>query len=802
MRTQRLPSSDASEHIPSFTDSFNDRDLQDPGDIDRPSPLSLPPPTETEVVTPSLELQSKGRSPGCCFYCLHRQSEKKENEEAEKPKADVEATLDLPETGLQYLILTPDAQDHKSAGTKGYESDLKSFAMASSFAPAKTEQEDGGNEVQPGRTGSHSRGRRIRFQDVHVDGDEVGALASGAYQSLHDDENDRSRGGTTVARSNGPQAQEKADFSSGQDVISGRDGGDIGREREESIKGHHISGSDLTMMVGDMADDPPPHQSGVLGLGNISERREMMDADESMDVTDISTRIPQVQEGESPRTHRIHRSSEPAIEVPNPLLVPTRAASSTSTLTHIRQSHRNSNVTRTRATIDPLTSQSAPLPLTPAIHPISCECGRVIDLPPSLVTPAAAAAHFQDPRQRQFNCNEPSSPSLTPNRPLSITSSYFVPLSSFLPTSYQASFTSWRDSIIAPSYASLLSSHIHIGNDDDDDDDEEVVGIRHGPAAGDEATPNHLSRDKHSPGFGHHNNHSHAGIHRVTATAKRLTGLVLSTSQATLGYVKDTVAPQAIHLAHRSASSTIGFLTSHIPGPSIVPSMLPRFLGDVITGRQGANNDHGEGTDPPGGGGTSERRRSRLTMDGRGLGDCMSRSAPELINTRTGEPCLPEAVYHRTRRSTDPSTSQTKFSTTTPATTATAMTTTNRPRRALRTTLQTIPGPEGLDPETRRRLEAQGLAALGLRDESAGQGWRSWWDPRRYGLPKYIICHQIRTPRPCTTILFLILIVCIVRKSTLSIFFCNLLPLIHVVALRDSPRQNHHIRLCLYINSS
>ncbi|KAH7048742.1 hypothetical protein BKA57DRAFT_462234 [Linnemannia elongata] len=141
-------------------------------------------------------------------------------------------------------------------------------------------------------------------------------------------------------------------------------------------------------------------------------------------------------------------------------------------------------------------------------------------------------------------------------------------------------------------------------------------------------------------------------------------------------------------------------------------------------------------------------------MDDRGLGDRMSRSAPELANARTGEPSLPEAVYHRMRRSTELSTSKTKTSTT--------MTTANRPRRARRTTLQTIPGPEGLDPETRRRLEAQGLAALGLRDESAGQGWRNWWDPRRYGLPKYIICHQIRTPRPCTTILFLILIVCIV----------------------------------------
>ncbi|KAF9548323.1 hypothetical protein EC957_006819 [Mortierella hygrophila] len=759
MRTQHLPSSDASGHIPSFTDSFHEKDLQNPGDIDTPSP---PPPIESDVVIPSLGPQSKGHSPGCYFYCLHPLAGKEENEAAEKTKADVEATLDLPETGLQNLILTPDTQDHKNAGTKGYESDLKSFATASFFAPVKTEQEDGGNEVQPDRRGSHPRDRRIRFQDVHVDGDELGVLASGAYKRLYDDEIDRSRGGTTVAHSNGLRVQEKADFSSGQDVLSGRDGSDIGRGREEPMEGYYISGSDSMMMVGVMADDAPPYHLGVLGWDSINEKGETMDADESMDVTDIGARTPQAQGGGSSRAKKIRRSfPEPAIEVPNPFLVPTRATSSTSTLTNNRQSHRNSNVMRARATIDPLTPQSEPLSLTPAIHPISCECGRIIDFPPSLVTPAAAA-HFQDPRQRQFNCDEPTSPSQTPTRPLSMASSYFVPLSSFLPSSYQVSFTSWRDSIIAPSCMSLLSSHIHIGNDGDDEESEEVVSIRHGPAAGEEATLNHLPKDKRFLGFGHHSNHGHAGIHGVTTTAKRLAGLVMSTGQATLGYVKDTVASQAIHLAHRSASSTIGFLTSHIPVSSTLPSMLPRFIGDVITGRQGANNDHGDGTKPPGGGGTPEGRRSRLTVDGRGLSDRMSRSAPELANTRTGEPSLPEAVYHRTRRSTDPSICKTKTSTTTPTTTSTAMTTTNRPRRARRTTLQTIPGPEGLDPETRRRLEAQGFAALGLRDESAGQGWRNWWDPRRYGLPKYIICHQIRTPRPCTTILFLIVIVCIV----------------------------------------
>ncbi|KAF9292843.1 hypothetical protein BGZ88_006060 [Linnemannia elongata] len=740
MRTQYPPSSDASEHIPSFTDSINDRDLQDPGDIDTSPPS--PPPTEFDVVIPSLEPQSKDRSPHCRFYCPRRLTEKKENEEAEETKADVKATLDLPETGLQYLILTPDTQDHKSAETKGYESDLESFATASYFAPVKTV------------AGSRSKGRRIRFRDVHVDGDEVGALASGAHQSLHDDENDRSRGGTTVAHSNDLRVQGKADFSSMQDVPSGRDGGDIGGGQEESMEGLHISGPDSMMMVGVMADDAPPYQLGILELSGIGEKSEMMDVDESIDVTDIAARIPHTQEGGFSWTNKIcHSISEHAIEVPNPFLIPTWAASPTSTLTNNLQLHRNSNDARTHAKVDALTYQTAPIPLTPSVHPISCECGRIIELPPSLVTPAAAA-HFQDSRQRQFNCDEPVSPSQTPARPLSMASSYFVPLPSFLPSSYQASFASWRDSIIAPSCASLLSSHIHSGNDDDDDGDEEVADIRLGPAAGEEATPNHLPKGKGSLGFGHHNNHSHAGIHGVTATAKRLAGLVMSTGQATLGYVKETVAPQAIHLAHRSASSTIGFLTSHIPGPSTVPEMLPRFLDDVVTGRLRAHNDHVDGTTHPGGGGASERRRSRSTMDDRGLGDRMSRSAPELVNARTGEPSLPEAVYNRMRRSTELSTSKTK--------TSTAMTTANRPRRARRTTLQTIPGPEGLDPETRRRLEAQGLAALGLRDESAGQGWRNWWDPRRYGLPKYIICHQIRTPRPCTTILFLILIVCIV----------------------------------------
>ncbi|KAF8938936.1 hypothetical protein BGZ47_008366 [Haplosporangium gracile] len=771
MGTRHLPTSNASEHIPSSTELFNRKDLMDSRGSDAPSPLPPLPATEPNAIVLSSKSQLIGHSPGICFNCLHCLREKKKSEEAEtRIEEEVEVTLNVQETGLQFLLLSPGTQDHKSAGASGYEGDLESFAMASSFAPATAEQVYKGREIQPDRRGSRSKGRRIWFQDVHVVDGEVGTLTFGANQILHDNEIDKSRG-KTVATPEGPPSQEKADFPSGQDILSSRDNVVIERgrgTREGSMEGRHISGSDSIMMVRVEADDAPPYQSCILGLNSNSKKEEMMDVDELMDSADVNASAAQVQQGESAQTNRIsHSFSEPAIEVPNTILVPNRTPSSTPTLTENRRSTRNSKVARTCATIEPLSTHSAPLsspPQTSVIQLISCECRRVFDLPPPIVTPAAAA-HFQDPCQRQFTYDEPMNSIQTPTRPLSMASSYFVPLSSFMPSSYQASFISWRDSIIAPSYASLLPSHTNIGNEDDDEDDEEVVGIRDGPAAGVQETPN-LPKERRFPGLGHSNyNHNHTGSHGVAATAERLAGLVMSTGQATLDYVKDAVVPTAIHLAHRSASSAIGFLTSHIPVPSSVSSMLPRFLGDVITGRQGASNEHD--TNHPGAGETPERRQSRSTMDSRGLGDRMSRSAPELVNTRTGEPSLPEAVYHRTRRSTHPSSrstssSKTTTSTTTPATTSPALTPTNQPRRARRTTLQTISGPEGLDLETRRRLEAQGLAALGLREESAGQGWRNWWDPRRYGLPKYIVCHEIRIPRPCTTILLLILIVCIV----------------------------------------
>ncbi|KAF9149358.1 hypothetical protein BG015_008842 [Linnemannia schmuckeri] len=721
MGAQHLPTSGASEHIPSSTELFNEKDVKE-----------------------------------------------KESEEAEtRIQVEVEATLNAQETGLQFLLFSPGTQGHRSAGASGYVGDLESFATASSLAPATIEQAYKDREIQPDRRGNRSKSRKIRFQDLQVGDGEVGALASGAHQSLLDNEIDKSRG-KTVALHEGPRLQQKAGFPSGQDILSDRDSGIIeggtGR-REGSMERRHISGSDSMMIVGVRANDAPPYQSGILGLNSNTKKEEMMDVDESMDSADVNANTTQVQQGESARTNRISRSfSETAIEVPNPALVPTRAPSSTPTLTENWQSTRNSKAAHTRTMTEPLSTHSAPLPSfpqAPVTQPISCECGRVIDLPLPIVT-SAAAAHFQDSRQRQFTYDEPMGSIQTSTRPLSMTSSYFAPLSSFMPPSYQASFISWRDSIIAPSYASLLSSHINIDNDDDDEDDEEVAGIRDGPVAGVQETLN-PPKERRFPALGHSNyNHSHTGSHGVAATAERLASLVMSTGQATLGYVKDAVVPTAIHLAHRSASSTIGFLTSHIPDPSSVPSMLPRFLGDMITGRQGATNEHG--TNHQGAGGTPERRWSRSTTDSRGLGDRMSRSASELVNTR---PSLPEAVYHRTRRSShlsssSTSPSKTRTSITTPATISTALMPTNRLKRARRSTLQTIPGPEGLDPETRRRLEAQGLAALGLRDESAGQGWRSWWDPRRYGLPKYIICHEIRTPRPCTTILLLILIVCIV----------------------------------------
>ncbi|KAF9408072.1 hypothetical protein BGZ94_002460 [Podila epigama] len=53
------------------------------------------------------------------------------------------------------------------------------------------------------------------------------------------------------------------------------------------------------------------------------------------------------------------------------------------------------------------------------------------------------------------------------------------------------------------------------------------------------------------------------------------------------------------------------------------------------------------------------------------------------------------------------------------------------PKRPKRRPLQKIPGPEGLDLNVRRELEAQDFTALRLRDGTEGDSWRNWWDPRR-----------------------------------------------------------------------
>ncbi|KAG0025229.1 hypothetical protein BGZ82_010147 [Podila clonocystis] len=78
-------------------------------------------------------------------------------------------------------------------------------------------------------------------------------------------------------------------------------------------------------------------------------------------------------------------------------------------------------------------------------------------------------------------------------------------------------------------------------------------------------------------------------------------------------------------------------------------------------------------------------------------------------------------------------------------------------KRVPRRPLQAIPGPEGLDPEVRRELEAQDFAALRFRDGTT-QGWRNWWDPRRYGLPRYILFDEFRRPRMCTVVLVVVVV--------------------------------------------
>ncbi|KAG0055300.1 hypothetical protein BGZ83_009058 [Gryganskiella cystojenkinii] len=249
----------------------------------------------------------------------------------------------------------------------------------------------------------------------------------------------------------------------------------------------------------------------------------------------------------------------------------------------------------------------------------------------------------------------------------------------------------------------------------------------------------------HSHGYhSHHHRHHHSGKEIMD----RFTSLLATTGQAALDYLNDSVVPTTVDLAQRGVNSTLSAISAglQLPGVIIQNSTQIFFSHHELPGPQ-----------------QEQQHASSRTCGAysRNISYSRSSSTPGLVrqnikNVSDATVKTPDSAHLRDRprrRSTDPNL---------PIQSSSVSNQGTRSRHQRRYPLQTIPGPEGLDPRIRRELEAQGFAALGLRDGTEGSDWRSRWDPRRYGLRKYIICNEIRTPRPCTVILLAILIACIV----------------------------------------
>ncbi|KAF9399032.1 hypothetical protein BGX21_006891 [Mortierella sp. AD011] len=292
--------------------------------------------------------------------------------------------------------------------------------------------------------------------------------------------------------------------------------------------------------------------------------------------------------------------------------------------------------------------------------------------------------------------------------------SYFQ--SRFGPT-YRASIGSWCESVMAPSSASLLSNLSKL--------DEEIPQYR----ASRTCASLGLSEGGIAQGAVSATNTTTPQRVRGVATMERFAGLVLSTGHATLGYLTDTVAPAAMDIAQWGTSSTMDFLSTRL---HTVPRL---FGGDTHETNNFSTSNQDQLTYASDGESSIRFENERMNNDCE-INHQRSRSAPNLT-TGLQEQYASEPHQDRQRRSTDPTIS-TMFgdNMVVPSRVLNAQHGKRSSRhRRRRYPLQALPGPEGLDPEIRRQLEAEGLSSLGLIDEREARAMRSYWDPRRYGLP-------------------------------------------------------------------
>ncbi|KAI7819848.1 hypothetical protein BC939DRAFT_479362 [Gamsiella multidivaricata] len=343
--------------------------------------------------------------------------------------------------------------------------------------------------------------------------------------------------------------------------------------------------------------------------------------------------------------------------------------------------------------------------------------------------------HLRETRGRSVHRMGTSEIDKDPSQPLEADApelpspSWYRHHSRFLPSVYQSTIAgSWYNSMIVSPNTSLISRQNQVRPDDSRVEEDTAAGFSH----------------------------------RGSAAVGRFTELVVFTGQATLDYLTDTIAPAAVNVVHRGTSSTIDFLSTQLQAVPQLFSGLVRESSKYQSTSHSANEGTGTAEE-----GSHDNETENVTQ--------RSRSAPIMLSTTLGaegrsvtRPAAGATAAPR-HRSTDTyilamtGTKKDSEDTAPPS----HITKQSRPGRR-RYPLQAFPGPENLDSEIRRQLEAEGLASLDLCHEGKRRcKERSWWDPRRYGLPKYIVWSAFRRPRPCTMILLMILVVCIVLPVVL-----------------------------------
>ncbi|KAF9912117.1 hypothetical protein BX616_010417 [Lobosporangium transversale] len=309
--------------------------------------------------------------------------------------------------------------------------------------------------------------------------------------------------------------------------------------------------------------------------------------------------------------------------------------------------------------------------------------------------------------------------------------------SRFLSSSaHQPPTASCSDSVVVPSNASFPSERT-IGHDDDIG---QITRL---------SSKHYIIHSIAAPATA-------AGV-ALYGSTRHFSDLIMSTGYATFDYLTNIIAPGTINLA----SSITDYFWAYLPAITVPHPLQTRdYSHELEEQKDNRNNSDGSGENnhdivssveqPQRSEHKKQRTERRTVTEPTHFDQALSITSN---STHLATFTLREGLHrnHHSGRCSGPIVVA-------PAHKASH----KRRQRGRRFPLQTLPGPEHLDPEIRRQLEAEGLVSLRLYDGTEARHTRSHYDPRRYGFPKYIICHSFRRPRPCTMVLLMILAVCII----------------------------------------